>query len=186
MLLKNKTINKHTINHSNVIKKSNELSMAELNYGLTLNQMQLLAYAIYSTQQDGKTEFRKHEFQEKFQIKQYRTEDAYKDSEKIMDLKVSVKDLERDYFKFTSVFMEMVYNKGHFKFEWNPKMTPHILELKERYIITDLKVASNFKSGFTWRLYEYLKALYGYWHKELSKEELMKLFAVEDVKSYQK
>lgn len=27
----------------------------------------MLAYAIYATQQDGKTEFRKHEFQEKFE-----------------------------------------------------------------------------------------------------------------------
>ena len=34
------------------------LSMAKLSHGLTLQQMQLLAYAIYSTQQDGKTEFR--------------------------------------------------------------------------------------------------------------------------------
>ena len=41
-------------NYENGIKKSNELSMAKLNQGLTLNQMQLLAYAIYSTQQDGK------------------------------------------------------------------------------------------------------------------------------------
>src|SRR5690625_2266413 len=103
-----------------------------------------------------------------------------------MDLKASVKDLEHDYFKFTNIFIEMIYNKGHFRFEWNPKMTPHILELKERYVITDLKIASHFKSSFSWRLYDYLKAHYGYWHKELFKEELMKLFAVEEVKSYQK
>src|SRR5690625_120789 len=176
----------HPINYSDVIKKSNELSIAELNYGLSLNQMQLLAFAIYCTQQNGETEFEKHEFQKKFQIEQYRTEDAYIDSDKIMGLKASVKDLEHDYFKFTNIFIEMIYNKGHFRFEWNPKMTPHILELKERYVITDLKIASNFKSGFSWRLYEYLKAHYGYWHKELTKEELMKLFAVEEVKSYLK
>lgn len=72
------------------------------------------------------------------------------------------------------------------KFEWNPKITPHILELKQRYVITDLKVTSHFKSGFSWRLYDYLKAHYGYWHKESSKEGLMKLFGVENVKSYQK
>lgn len=34
-----------------------------MNEGLTLNQMQLFAYAIFSTQIDGKTEFRKHEFE---------------------------------------------------------------------------------------------------------------------------
>lgn len=184
MVRKNK--NKHAIDYSNAIKKSNELSMAELNYGLTLNQMQLFAFAIFSTQQNGKTEFRKHEFQKKFGIEQYRTEDAYIDSEKIMDLKSSVKDLEKDYFKFTNIFIEMTYNKGHFRFEWNPKMIPHILELKQRYVITDLRITSHFKSGFSWRLYDYLRAHYGYWHKEASKKELMRLFGVENVKSYRK
>lgn len=178
--------NTQAIDYSNTIKKSNELSMAELNYGLPLNQMQLLAFAIYCTQQDGKTEFRKHEFQRKFQIEQYRTEDAYKDSEAIMDLKASVKDFEHDYFRFTNIFIEMIYDNGNFTFEWNPKMTPHILELKQKYVITDLKIASHFKSSFSWRLYEYLKACYGYWYKKFSKEELMKLFAVEDKKTYQR
>ena len=42
-------------NYENSIKKSNELSMAKLNQGLTLNQMQLLAFAIFSTQQNGIT-----------------------------------------------------------------------------------------------------------------------------------
>lgn len=176
----------YSIDYTNSIKKSNELSMAELNYGLTLNQMQLFAFAIFSTQNNGKTEFRKHDFQKKFGIEQYRTEDAYIDSEKIMDLKSAVKDLEQDYFKFTNIFIEMIYNKGNFKFEWNPKIIPHILELKEKYVVTDLTITSQFKSGFSWRLYDYLRAHYGYWHKELSKEELMKLFGVEDVKSYRK
>src|SRR5690625_4736000 len=181
-----KNENTYSIDYSNTIKKSNDLSMAELNYGLTLNQMQLFAFAIFSTQQNGKTEFRKHEFQKKFGIQQYRTEDAYTDSEKIMDLKSSVKDLEEDYIKFTNIFIEMIYNKGYFRFEWNPKMIPHILELKQRYVITDLRITSHFKSSFSWRLYDYLRAHYGYWHKESSKEELMRLFGVEKVKSYRK
>jgi len=63
-------------------------------------------------------------------------------------------------------------------------MIPHILELKEKYIVTDLTITSQFKSGFSWTLYEYLKAHYGYWHKPLSKEALMKLFGVENKKTY--
>lgn len=59
-------------------------------------------------------------------------------------------------------------------------MIPHILELKEKYIITDLTITSQFKSGFSWTLYEYLKAHYGYWHKPISKEALMRLFGVEN------
>lgn len=44
------------------IKKSNELSIAELNHGLSLNQMQLLAYAIYSTQKTEKQSLKNMSF----------------------------------------------------------------------------------------------------------------------------
>lgn len=171
--------------YENSIQKSNELSMAKLSQGLTLNQMQLLAYAIYSTQQDGKTTFIKADFEKKFNMDQYRTEDAYNDSERILDLKVSTQDLANDKFKFWNAFSSMEYDKGHFAFEWNEKMIPHILELKEKYVTTDLTITSHFKSGFSWTLYDYIRAHYGYWHKLISKGLLMNLFGVEDVKSYQ-
>ncbi|CDO05223.1 replication protein [Oceanobacillus picturae] len=161
------------------------MSMAKLSQGLTLNQMQLLAYAIYSTQQDGKTEFIKADFEKKFNIEKYRTKDAYEDSDKILGLKVSTQDLENDKFKFWNAFSSMEYDKGHFIFEWNSKMIPHILELKEKYVTTDLTVTSKFKSGFSWTLYDYLRAHYGYWHKLIPKESLMKLFSVENRKTYQ-
>ncbi|TMN18788.1 replication initiation protein [Lentibacillus cibarius] len=165
----------HLIDYSNTIKKSNELSMAKLNQGLTLNQMQLLAYAIFSTQQNGKTEFRKYEFQDKFGIKDYKTDDAYEDSDKVSTLRFSTQDLENDKFSFTNVFSSIEYENGHFTFEWNKKMIPYILELKKKYVLTDLTITSNFKSGFSWILYDYLKAHYGYWHKEISKDALMNL-----------
>ncbi len=50
------------VRNSISIKKSSEFSMAKMNQGLSLNQMQLFAYAIYSTQQDGTTNFRKGDF----------------------------------------------------------------------------------------------------------------------------
>ena len=78
----------------------------------------------------------------------------------------------------------MEYDNGKFTFEWNPKMIPHIFELKEKFIITDLTITSQFKSGFSWTLYDYLKAHYGYWHKPMSKEAFMKLFSVENRKTY--
>ena len=177
---------KHSIDYKNTIKKSNDFSMAKLNQGLTLNQMQLLAYAIFSTQQNGETYFRKYEFQKKFGIKHYKTDDALEDSEKITALRFSTQDLENDKFSFVNVFSAIDYEAGKFTFEWNKRMLPHILELKEKYVLTDLTVTSKFKSGFSWILYDYLKAHYGYWNKELSKGSLMKLFAVEDRKTYQK
>lgn len=167
------------------IKKSNDLSLAKLNQGLTLNQMQLLSYAIFSTQKNGSTTFNKSDFEKQFNIDQYRTTHAKDDSEKLLNLKVSVENIEDDYFEYWNVFTRMKYVKGTFTFRWNDEFIPHILDLKERYIINDLTVASHFKSSFSWILYEYLKALYGYWHKKFKKDDLMKLFNVENVKSYQ-
>lgn len=173
------------IDFENSIKKSNELSMAKMNQGLSLNQMQLFAYAIFSTQKDGKTEFRKHEFEKKFDISQLRPNDAMDDAERLLDLKIKVRDLNNETGRGHNVFTDYYYDKGEFIFKWNPGFIPHILELKEKYITTDLTITSQFRSSFSWILYDYLKALYGYWHKRLPKEELMTLFNVEDVKSYQ-
>lgn len=172
------------VSYDSTIKKSNELSIAKLNQGLSLNQMQLLAYAIYSTQQDGKTMFNKHEFQKEFSIDNYRTEYAKDDVEKLFDLSFSTIDLERNYFQFLRVFQKITYEDGLFSFKWTDDMVPHILELKN-YSLTDLTITANFKSGFSWILYDYLKGHYGNWFKEISKDALMKLFNVEDKKSYQ-
>lgn len=172
------------LSHNHSIKKSNELSMAKMNQGLTLNQMQLFAYAIYSTQQDGRTEFRKHEFEKKFDIAQLRPDDAMDDAYRLLDLKIQMRDSKNEKGRGHNVFTDYFYDRGQFSFKWNETFLPHILELKEKYIITDLNIASHFKSGFSWILYDYLKAHYGYWHIKLSKKELMELFCVENVESY--
>ena len=184
-MLVRKNNKEQLVSYENSIKKSNDLSMSKLSQGLTLNQMQLLAYAIYATQQDGKTEFRKYEFQEKFELDHYKTEEAYADSSKISSLQFSTQNLEKNKFSFYNVFSSIEYDDGHFMFKWNSDFIPHILELKT-YSLIDLTITSKFKSGFSWTLYEYLKGHYGNWHKELSKEALMKLFNVEDRKTYQK
>src|SRR5699024_7406987 len=109
-----KNIKNKENNYRNSIKKSNQISMAKLNQGLTLNQMQLLAYAIYSTQSKGETEFQKHNCQKKFDINQYRTEDALKDSVEILQQRFSTIDLEQEEFRFTNVFNSIKYKKGNF------------------------------------------------------------------------
>ena len=173
------------ISYENSIQKSNEFSMAKLNQGLSLNQMQLLAFSIFCTQKDGVTEFHKSDFEKKFNMTQYKTEDAKKDSQRILSLQVGLEDLEHDTFEYWNVFRKMKYDNGLFRFTWTEEMIPHILELKERYYVTtDLTIASKFRSSFTWTLYDYIKAHYGYWHKPISKLGLMKLFGVENKKTY--
>jgi len=173
------------VTEKNSIMKSNDFSVAKLNQGLSLKQMQLLVFAILSTQKDGKTKFNKHEFQDQFEISKYNTANARKDVEKLFDLSFSTVDLENDYFDYLRVFQRMIYKNGVFSFKWTDDMIPHILELKQ-YNLTDLTLTSQFKSGFSWVLYDYLKGHYGNWFKEISKEALMRLFNVEDRVTYQR
>jgi plasmid replication initiation protein len=144
-----------------------------------------LAFSIYSTQQNGKTEFHKADFEKKFNLTKYNTSEAQKDVPKLTQLQFSLVDLENNYVDYLNVFQRIRYKDGVFLFKWSEDMLPHILELKEKYITVDLTITSQFKSGFSWILYDYLKAHYGYWHKILSKEAFMKLFCVEDKKTYQ-
>lgn|SRR5699024_5450004 len=183
--MQRKNNNAQIIDYTNTIKQSNDISMAKLNQNLKLNQIQLLAFAIFSTQQNGETHFRKYEFQKKFGLRNYKTEEAYEDSDKVSSLRFSTQDIENDKFSFTNVFRSIVYENGTFTFKWNEDMLPHILELKEKYVLTDLTITAKFKSGFSWILYDYLRANYGSWRKELTKEALMNLFAVEDRETYQ-
>lgn len=176
----------HVVDYENSLQKSNELSMAKLNQGLTLNQMQLLAFSIFCTQKDGKTEFHKADFEKKFGIEKYQTAYAKKDVSKLSQLQFSVIDLDGEIFEYQNVFQKIRYEKGLFTFKWSEDMIPHILDLKEKYITTDLTITSKFKSSFSWTLYEYLKANYGYWHKKLSKAAIMNLFGINGIKSYEK
>src|SRR5699024_892684 len=132
-----------------------------------------------------KTEFIKAGFEKKFNLVDYKTKHAKEDVPKLSRLQFSLVDLENDIVDYLNVFQRIKYDNGTFTFKWSEDITPHILELKNKYVITDLTIASRFQSGFSWILYDYLKSHYGYWHKPLSKEALMKLFGIENKKSYQ-
>ncbi len=172
---------------NDLVTKSNEFSMSKLNHGLTLNQTQLLMYAILSTQKNGQkieSSFNKVDFEKQFGIREYRGATAKKDAGKLISLSFSTEDLDADKFKFYNVFQHIEYDAGTFEFKWTDYMLPHILDLKERYITTDLQLAAQFTSSFSWTLYDYLKANYGKWYIQLTKQGILNLFGVEDKKSY--
>lgn len=171
---------------SNSFKKSNTLSLAKLNHGLTLNQTQLLSFAIYNTQHSKETHFYKDDFEEKFGLQQYRPEYAYEDVDKLMEVRFSTQDLSNDSFDFYNVFQRIKFEDGLFTFKWGEDILPHIIDLKEKYVLTDLKSSAKFNSGYSWILYDYLRALYGRSKIYLSKEELLNLFNVEKVQTYNK
>jgi plasmid replication initiation protein len=168
-------------------KKSNELSTARMMQGLDINQMRLLAYAIHKTQHN-EVSFSKAEFEKRFNLENYLPKLAVNDALELFKLIYQTYDPKENETTVIHVFnkMQYGYNKdGLFKFEWHEELLPHILDLKERFVLIDLGVASQFKSSFTWIFYEFIKGNYGKHYIELSKDELMKLFNVHDVKSYQ-
>jgi len=173
------------VTNDTTIRKSNELSLSKLQNGLSLQQVQLLSYCIYSTQQKNKTSFHKADFEKFFGIKKYRTKDAFDDAKALLNLSLAFADLKNDNFKFRNVFQEIDYTKGLFEFTWTNILLPHILELQRNFVLLDLMTTSKFTSSYTWKMYEYLKAKHGYWNLKFTKDEIYKLFAVEDVKSYQ-
>lgn len=167
-------------------KKSNAFSMSKLNVGLTLVQTQLLSYAIFKTNQDtGISKFTRANYNNHFES-DLQTKRIYHDSKILSDLKFSTEDLNNERFAFYNMFSSIVYDKGDFTFTWTNEMLPHIVDLKEKYIITDLTITKHFKNSYTWTLYEYLKANYGRWYITLSKKEIFNLFSVEDIPSYTK
>ena len=171
-------------NSLTTIKKSNELTLAKVNHGLTLNQMQLMSFAILNTQQNGRTEFTKVEFQRQYGLTQYNTQYAFKDSQKVTTVQYYLFNEEEDSFFFQNLFSSMHYKEGIFKFKWNPDVVQHVLDLKDKYITEDIMITAKFKSSYTWILYEFLKAKYGFWFLEVTPDYLKQIFGVENVKSY--
>ncbi|MBQ0139851.1 MAG: replication initiation protein [Kurthia sp.] len=175
---------KQLINYETSIQKSNALSMAKFNQGLTLSQTQFFAFSIFKTNEKGESVFNKSEFEEKFGLTKYNTADAKRDVKKLYNLSFSTEDLEQDKYSYKRLIDGIEYDKGLFTISWTKFFAPHILELKDKYITTDISITSQFRSAFTWTLYDYLKANYGYWHKIVSKEALIRLFGIEGKKTY--
>lgn len=174
------------VNYDTTIKKSNEFSLAKLSYGMSLLQTQLLSYALFMKPQDRKVTFKRADMIECFQMKDYKTEQANRDAAKLSTLQFSTVDLEADKFSYRNIFSEFNYNKGVFEVIWTPEIMPHIEDLQEKYVMTDLTISSKFRSSFSWILYDVIKAHYRYFYKEYSHKALLKLFSVEDKQSYVK
>lgn len=171
------------INEGTTIKKSNELSAGKIMSSLSLNQAQLFAYAILVTQKDGLATFNKSEFEKQFNLKEYRTNYAIEDVIELFNLNIMTLK-SNDKWSLEHVFKRLDYDAGKFTYEWEDSFKQYILDLKERYTRIDLRIASKFRSSYSWILYEYLLAKYGYYTIEISKEEILELFGVTERVAY--
>ena len=171
------------INNETSIQKSNALSTAKLSTKLSLNQMQLFAYSILATQRDGQAVFQRADFEQQFNISDYNSTRIFKDCKALKKLDIEIYDSSEEW-ELKSVFDAIGYYRGTVSFSWHKDMLPHITALKSKYTRLDLSITKNFKSRYSWTLYEYLLAKYGYYQLEFTKEKLMQLFSVSDRKTY--
>lgn len=174
------------INSETSINKSNTLSTSKLSSKLKLNQMQLFAYAILATQRDGLATFDKAAFEKQFNIQGYNSHRIKEDCEELGYLRIKLYDDIEEWEVGTVVFENIRYKRGTVSFIWHKDMLPHITELKSKYTRLDLDITKQFKSGYSWTLYEYLLAKYGYYTLEFTKDEILSFFAVGKIATYQK
>lgn len=173
------------INRDTSILKSNELSLAKLSHGLSQNQTQLLHFAIFTMQKNGETVFHKSDFEKKVNFGKYNTKYVKNDIRKLRGLYYTLDRLEKDnIYREFNAFQDITYNKGVFEFVWTETIKPHILQLKEKFVLTDLTITANFKSAHSWVLYDFLRGYYSHWYMDISKDSLMQTFGVGTKKSY--
>lgn len=126
-----------------------KISMAELNHGLTLYQIQLLAFAIVSAQKNSKAIFSKNECLIKFGLTELTNNQLSEDSRKLSMIKLNTRNLDNDRFGFTNLFSSVDYDKGLFTFTFTDEVLPQILRLKENYVLTDLTITSTKSVNYT-------------------------------------
>lgn len=166
--------------------KSNALALSKITYGLSLTKCNFLHILFTVRKKDNTSVFLKKDFEKTFDMESYSTPRANKDSDKLMDLKINAQDLGEDEFIKINVLQMFHYKKGVFTVKWAEMVWITFLDMKERYIITDMTMVTKFKSSFSWLLYEHLKAKYGAWSTVLTKEDVIDMLGVKKTSSYMK
>ncbi|RME56893.1 RepB family plasmid replication initiator protein [Candidatus Parcubacteria bacterium] len=96
------------------------------------------------------------EYAEAFGIKRHKAyEEMAEAVHRLMRTVITIKesdDIKREY----TLMAEAVYHKGkgHITATFNPKIARHLVNLRKHFVSYQLKKGANFKSSYTWRLFE--------------------------------
>lgn len=180
--------------HIDFVEKENRYQLSEIFENsllaklLKVNQHRLFMFAISSTtQKEQENFFTIEEFNQYFYT-HYPIELASEDSDLIGDLKFFQKEGE----SLKPVFKHFIFNQETqtFHWEWSDEVKTYFQPLKtdkrtNKYTPIYFDVHKKFKSAYSWRLYNYLRGSYGNFNIKFSKGDLLRIFSVEDVDSYQ-
>lgn len=184
-LEKTKKIDSETIirKHVEVVKRP--MHLIELNKGLNLRQQRFFNLAILKVE-NGISEISKVDFDEIFKD----TSDKFYSSEVVNDVKalgsLGLLSGEGRSVIWDTVFIRVQYDdkKSIYRFEWSPYMKERIEDVRKNYIQQDLKTLAHFKNKYSFIFYDYFKSNYRQWKWTLTKEEVMDLLRVADIKTY--
>lgn len=184
-LEKTKKIDSETIirKHVEVVKRP--MHLIELNKGLNLRQQRFFNLAILKVE-NGISEISKVDFDEIFKD----TSDKFYSGEVVSDVKalgtLGLLSGEGRSVTWDTVFIRVQYDdkKSIYRFEWSPYMKERIEDVRKNYIQQDLKTLAQFKNKYSFIFYDYFKSNYRQWKWTLTKEEVMDLLRVANIKTY--
>lgn len=112
-----------------------------MNSNLTSNQLQLLVYAVFRTEQGGVSEFQKSDFLRVFDIQNYTIQQIKEDVRGLMELGIETKKKvdNRVFFDYGKLISNVSYEHELFTFKWSTDFVEYVLKLKEDLMTDFLK-----------------------------------------------
>lgn len=163
------------------ISKSNELAVSNYDTKLTLVQLKLVYYSIYLLQHTECSEFSKSEF-ESFMDYSNLNSSALEKHIALLNTTNVIFSEE----KVIKLYKDISYDKGVIRFEFAEDMLEHVFDLKSNFILIPAFISKSFTNIYSWKLYEFLRAHYGFHNKYYEVEELLTIFNVAGNDAYKK
>jgi len=169
---------------SPVVVQSNQL--VESRYSLTVGE-QRLVYAMISLINPDDIDFKPYvlKIQDLAFFLNIDLKNAYREADKItsriMERVLHIPQENGDLLKVHWV-SSALHKKGSVELQFNPKMKPYLLQLKERFTGSQLVIVNQFQSFYTIRIYNLLKQYRKIGYREIGLAELREILGIDDSK----
>ncbi len=182
------------VDYEDTYQKSNEFGRGYLSEKMTTQQYQLLAFLINRTQHVGGMVFHKSELEKQYG-KKFSSNQLYKDTNVLTDLKVSFAEVDEkkaamndensiQRFGHTLVFEKILYEDGMIYARWSYSMHGHLLNISKPYFVNSLDVIVKFASSYTYIIYNLIKSHYHHVYLEIPINNLFRYFNIEEDSVY--
>lgn len=169
---------------SPLVVQSNQL--VESRYSLTVGE-QRLVYAMISLISPDDVDFKPYvlKIQDLAFFLNIDLKNAYREADKItsriMERVLHIPQKNGDLLKVHWV-SSALHKKGSVELQFNPKMKPYLLQLKERFTGSQLVIVNQFQSFYTIRIYNLLKQYRKIGYREIALVELRQILGIDDGK----